>query len=589
MRKQHQFSSWMLSCQRARCRGFEIAGIVLGSIPLLISAIEHYSDSLDRATGFFKWKDGLNSALREFWYQHSSFELTLRKILKDVASPPEIEEMISDPHHELWKSRDLSQALQQMLKFAYRPYISTIKDMHECMKRLAGHLDIDRDTGTADDLEAIIKANKRLSSAGGLIRFEFRRAVKLTMKRKEVRILLEDMKACNNRLDEFINKSEPPTNNSTAGTTVEKLGLSSSLQQIQSYASMLHQTLGKAWSCSAHASHEIRLLLEDRVVRHSEPRSLKKVKPSSKPPCFTITYKSPMSSALWKSAKIDIIDSDEEADNKDKAVRFREAQPRRYNKGQQSMNLRNVHGLTVVGDLCTVFRRYNGIGFGLDDQGVLYETYQDEIKPVCCAENLISLEELLLAHSGMDCFTPLTEEQRYRLSIILTSSFLQLHSTPWLNKHWNQNMVFFSSTSIDDQLVVDLGHPFIAESYGSSPCPNATSIEAKGLTDDSANLLMLAKILLQIKFHGRTSFTKSKENTSNSTAFDRVRESQLLNQWIFQERENLSFAHYNAIQFCIASSNSIDADLWDLKYRQIVLDRVVVPLVNELSHWQGVT
>lgn len=433
-----------------------------------------------------------------------------------------------------------------------------------------------------------MKANKRLPSTGGAIKFEFRRAVKLTMKRREVRILLDDMKACNNRLDEFINKTETPSNNSMTATTAGKLGLSSSLQQIQSYATMLHQTLGRAWSCSAHTSHEVRLLLEDRVVRHSEPRSLKKVKPSNKPPCFTITHKSPMSSALWKSAKIEIIDSDQEADDRDKAVRFKEAHPRRCHQGHKGMNTRSIHGLTVVGDLCTVFRCYKGFGFGLDDQGVLYETYQDEIKPVCCAENLISLQELLLAHSGMKSFTPLTEEQRYRLSIVLTSSFLQLHSTPWLNKHWNQHTVFFSSTSIDDQLVIDLGHPFIAERYRSSPYPNTASIEAKELPDDSTNLLMLAKILLQIKFHGRTGSTNNKESISNATAFDRVLESQILNQWIFQERENLSFAHYNAIQFCIASSNSIDADLWDLKYRQIVLDRVVVPLVNELSHWQGV-
>ncbi|KAF5590823.1 uncharacterized protein FSUBG_10687 [Fusarium subglutinans] len=454
-------------CTVSQMSGFEIAGIVLGSIPLLISAIEHYSDSLDRATAFFKWKDGLNSTLREFWYQHSSFELTLRKILKDVASPTEIEEMIGDPHHELWKSQDLAQALQGMLKSTYKPYISTIKDMYTCMKRLASHLDIDRDTGTANDLESIIKANKRLPSSGGLPNFEFRRAVKLTMKRKEVRILLDDMKACNNRLDEFLNRSEAPNNSRMTGTTVKKLGLSSSLQQIQNYATMLHQTLGKAWSCSAHTSHEIRLLLEDRVMRRSEPKSLKKVKPSSKPPCFTITHKSAMSSASWKSAKVEIIDSDQEADKESKRIRFTETHSKRFVHGQQGMATRSIHGLTVVGDLCTVFRCYNGFGFGLDNQGVLYETYQDEIKPVCCTENLISLQDLLIAHSGSKCFTPLTEEQRYRLAIILTSSFLQLPSTPWLNKHWSQNVVFFSSTSIDDQLVINLRHPFIAESYAS--------------------------------------------------------------------------------------------------------------------------
>ncbi|KLP22785.1 uncharacterized protein LW94_14989 [Fusarium fujikuroi] len=569
--------------------GFEIAGIVLGSIPLLISATEHYRNSLDRATAFRKWKDVLNSALREFWYQHSSFESSLRIILKDVASPLEIEEMIGDPHHELWKSRDLSQALQERLKNSYRPYIYVIEDMRAYMKRLATHLDIDRDAGTADDLEAIIKANERLPSAGGLVTFEFKRAVKLTMKRKEVQKLLDDMKASNNRLDELRAKSEALSNNSITPSTAEKLGFSSSLQQIQNYATMLHQTLGKAWSCSSHASHEIRLLLEDRVVRRKELKSLKKVKPPSQPLSFTITHKSPTSCALWKSAKIEIIDSDREADKEKKTVRFKESDTRRFGQGQQSINIRSIHGLTVVGGLCTAFRCYNRFGFGLDDQGVLYETYQAEIKPVCCADNLISLQELLLARSDKKCIIPLTDQQRYRLSIILTSSFLQLYSTPWLNKHWNQRTILFSSTLKDDQLEVDLGHPFIAESYGSSPCQNTTSMEAKEVADDSANLLMLAKILLQIKFHDRASSISNKERASDPTTFDRVRESQLLNQWVFQERENLSLGHQNAIKFCIDSSNRTDADLWDLKFRQIVLDKVIVPLVDELNYMQGVT
>ncbi|QGI83569.1 hypothetical protein CEK25_010298 [Fusarium fujikuroi] len=295
---------------------------------------------------------------------------------------------------------------------------------------------------------------------------------------------------------------------------------------------MLHQTLGKAWSCSSHASHEIRLLLEDRVVRRKELKSLKK---------YDSKNQTPGDSYSW------------------------------FNSGW-----RPLHRLSLF-------------GFGLDDQGVLYETYQAEIKPVCCADNLISLQELLLARSDKKCIIPLTDQQRYRLSIILTSSFLQLYSTPWLNKHWNQRTILFSSTLKDDQLEVDLRHPFIAESYGSSPCQNTTSMEAKEVADDSANLLMLAKILLQIKFHDRASSISNKERASDPTTFDRVRESQLLNQWVFQERENLSLGHQNAIKFCIDSSNRTDADLWDLKFRQIVLDKVIVPLVDELNYMQGVT
>ncbi|KAF4448553.1 hypothetical protein F53441_8030 [Fusarium austroafricanum] len=112
--------------------------------------------------------------------------MTLRNILKDIASSFEIEEMIADPHHELWKSPDLDQDLQRMLKFAYHPYVSTIKDMHSCMERLASHLNIERASGTANELEAIMKANKAVSSSDGLLKFEFKNAIKLTMKRKEV-------------------------------------------------------------------------------------------------------------------------------------------------------------------------------------------------------------------------------------------------------------------------------------------------------------------------------------------------------------------------------------------------------------------
>ncbi|KAF4458841.1 hypothetical protein FALBO_14412 [Fusarium albosuccineum] len=129
--------------------GFEVAGIVLGSLPLLISAIENYESNLDRATAFFKWKDELATALRKLWYQRSLFEMTLRNILKDIASGPEIEEMIADPRHELWKSPDLTQSLEHRLKSAYRPYIFTVGEMRSCMKRLAGHLNVERHTVSA--------------------------------------------------------------------------------------------------------------------------------------------------------------------------------------------------------------------------------------------------------------------------------------------------------------------------------------------------------------------------------------------------------------------------------------------------------
>jgi hypothetical protein len=126
--------------------GFEVAGVVLGAIPLIISAIEHYESNLDRARAFWKWQDELEKAIRGLWIQHSSYELTLRNLLKEVASPVEINEMMGDFRHVLWGSQLLSDALKANLQVAYEVYFHTIKEMESYMITLASHLNIDRQT-----------------------------------------------------------------------------------------------------------------------------------------------------------------------------------------------------------------------------------------------------------------------------------------------------------------------------------------------------------------------------------------------------------------------------------------------------------
>ncbi|KAF4960066.1 hypothetical protein FSARC_10561 [Fusarium sarcochroum] len=418
--------------------------------------------------------------------------MTLRNILKDVASPVEIEEMISDPHHELWKSQDLSQALESMLKSTYRPYISTIQDMHSCMKMLASHLDIERQAGTADELDAVIMANRAILSPQGRPTFQFRRAIKFTMKKKGIQILLRDMKVCNDRLDEFIAKSDKVSHHVAIDSTSPKPGSITSLQQIQSYATMLHQALSKAWSCSAHSSHDIRLLLEDRIERQRKQKSLRRTKLNTKPPCFTISHRPSLDVFPWQSAKIEIIDSSQVERHTPTAVRFQGLAT------QSSRDTRGLQSLKAVENFCTSFHPHSttspSFGLRLDGNGLLYGTYE-----------------------------------------------------------------------ID------------TESKISSP----TS------TESSANLLILAKLLLNIKFHGRMRSPYGENDLAQAREFDRVRDSQVLNKWIVQEKGNLSFAHYDAIQFCIVSSNNNDADLWDLRFRQVMLDKVVAPLVDELNYWRG--
>ncbi len=124
--------------------GFEIAGVVLGALPLLISAMEHYESSLDRVLAFFKWKDELHKAMRELWIQHSYYEMTLRNLLVGMVDEAELVEMMSQPQSPLWKSPGLDEKLRQKLGAAHGIYGYTIQNMGRHMETLASHLDIDR-------------------------------------------------------------------------------------------------------------------------------------------------------------------------------------------------------------------------------------------------------------------------------------------------------------------------------------------------------------------------------------------------------------------------------------------------------------
>jgi hypothetical protein len=52
----------------------EIAGLVLGAVPLLISALEHYEDFVEPTVAFFKWKGQLSQATRRLQMGHTVYE-----------------------------------------------------------------------------------------------------------------------------------------------------------------------------------------------------------------------------------------------------------------------------------------------------------------------------------------------------------------------------------------------------------------------------------------------------------------------------------------------------------------------------------
>jgi hypothetical protein len=122
--------------------GIEVAGLLLGVIPLVISALEHYEGTLEPTIAFFKWNSELSAAVRKLWMQHTLYEQSIRLMLTPITNDQELNEMMDDTESGLWKDADLADQLRQRLGKAYNPYLSTIKEIEGIMKTLAEKLDI---------------------------------------------------------------------------------------------------------------------------------------------------------------------------------------------------------------------------------------------------------------------------------------------------------------------------------------------------------------------------------------------------------------------------------------------------------------
>jgi hypothetical protein len=121
----------------------EIAGLVLGAIPLLISALEHYETFVEPTVAFFQWRGQLPKVTRRLWMGHTAYEQNVRLLLAQALSSEHLDRMVNDPHGDDWKDVWLVKDLEEKLGHAYQPTMSTIREIADIMVSVAAGLNIE--------------------------------------------------------------------------------------------------------------------------------------------------------------------------------------------------------------------------------------------------------------------------------------------------------------------------------------------------------------------------------------------------------------------------------------------------------------
>ncbi|PQE29589.1 hypothetical protein CJF30_00009219 [Rutstroemia sp. NJR-2017a BBW] len=557
--------------------GIEVAGLVLGAIPILSEAFKSYRESV---ITFFRARKYIDKLYRALLLQERILEETVKLVLLGSGCE-NIPDLSESPVGYLTDAR-----VQENIKDYLGPgnmkiFDDTIYQSRTIIEKLAGSLTglVPSISGSTSDLLQIIEANQKATKQPSIIP-----RVKFTYSSKTLMLLVEDLSEKTEGLRRLMNLLSSShqiiqTNQSRKSTRIAK-----ALRQVRSVANDLQLALSKAWKADCHNKHEVKLFLEDRVDNFTNVFGFKSQTPHVHNLSFKVVFAEYFNQGqlLWNETAIRVHqkegDSDYQAPSTSKVKIILPQTP----TPQEIL-------VTTISDMCntieTTKRHQQRVVF------VLTENHKVGMKPaekdawtIHRQPNIISLKSLLTQTSKTPRQPPaITLKLRMLTALAVSSNLLQLSKTHWLKVPWSSEMVNFlmrnhgsTHNSNSLQLPTDLYGPFISLTFdatvASSTCSNA-HIEPKKA------LLELGILLLEI-WH-QTTFESRFASDRAPTAYNE-RLVPALN-WRDDTNDELLPLYATAISYCLLphiDGSIVSTDWDDMKLWEGICGNVVEPLAK---------
>ena len=507
--------------------GFEVAGVVLGSLPLVISAIEHYATLVQTIKRSIKYEIELKSLKHDLDAESLIFLDTLERVLDGLIPASQLEEQLNDPASPLWQDDSLNERLRGRLGRSYSVFTDTVKDMNATIQEIIQRLDLD---------------------GQGKVRWTERTGLKLALKRagfslrkRDFDNLIDRLRKHNRYLEKFTNRSielEPLR---------KKRKQSSTLQKLAGHAKSAFHALEASFGCDCRGADSHTLLLglapqppqlpsqsskwQDKVglqvvISGIYPRqlasldksiiwqemSLEPTKDDSKNYAqhqIIQDYTQPPLHFQTASTKPDIPTR--------RSVRFfqvRQSQSSTLSQSSSQTTVTQIMNTTTtsiqpsmpipppqpsfvhIPSMCKIISaspsssQTNCLGYIADgDRKFLLYPLACSFDPDSSCWSTISLRHIL--QDTVASTPPLTFWDRLTLAATVASAVLQLHASPWLNSAWNNNDVLFLQRE-GEQLYKQA---FVARKI---PHSSKTAVNSPNISIFNDTLLSLAIVLVEL-------------------------------------------------------------------------------------------
>ncbi|KAM5378601.1 hypothetical protein ACJZ2D_004400 [Fusarium nematophilum] len=172
--------------------GFEIAGVVLGAIPLVISALEHYKAGKGAVSSFIKWRGLLDALIFRLKPQQIFFYLQILDLLREtgIHEAVELPDLSEEECIRLLRDAKTGVELEEYQGHLHGTSMEVLRRYEARLKAISskiGHIRRLPDAAK-NDLTALVAAN--VTQDG---RIRFRERLSFTIERSTLRGLLEEL------------------------------------------------------------------------------------------------------------------------------------------------------------------------------------------------------------------------------------------------------------------------------------------------------------------------------------------------------------------------------------------------------------
>ncbi|KAI9888339.1 MAG: hypothetical protein M1814_000570 [Vezdaea aestivalis] len=491
--------------------GIEIAGLCLATFPIIVSTLEHYQNGFHVIKEWIRFEREFKAFVNEINREKIFFRQNIEELMAPIVSSEHtMAQLLESPGSIAWTDPNLEKLLKERLSghLEYECYVSTVVSLLDTLNELKRKLKIQ------DGQLHWAQKEQQL----GRIKLQFMlRKFSFALDKKRREALLSNLGKHNREIKRLLGNSQrlEPLRRK------RKSPFSDYFQQVRNQACSLHNLFTGSHPCqTCQSPHSTKLLLESRVKSFEFGKSFS----SDESPIKFNIFICPESHAEggtpvihqeeWEEkCEVDIqmleigleklqasaMPHDVEPATRPKVILGRRRVAFADENLPTSLALAQA---TKALDICSMLKAKetpqpgSKLGFLEDTSSSSLYNISAAIGswfPDCDEHRIVSLDAILKSRNPQSGFPVISRRTRLSIAITISSSLLQLYSSPWLNPSFSARDVYFFQSSSGD---IDASHPFLVSRFFSPMVKSKQTPEKSSV----AYLLSLGVLILELWF-----------------------------------------------------------------------------------------